>query len=84
VTGGYGWQKLERVDDERLAPLGYSTEQRFGGSLLGAGAVARALFPIDRAFLELGGTADLLAARRGEQTTSFVALGVEAGAGFSF
>jgi hypothetical protein len=83
VTGGYGWQKLERVDDERLAPLGYSTEQRFGGSLLGAGAVARALFPIDRAFLELGGTADLLAARRGEQTTSFVALGVEAGAGFS-
>jgi hypothetical protein len=58
VTGGYGWQKLERVDDERLTPLGYSTEQRFGGSLL--------------------------AARRGEQTTSFVALGVEAGAGFSF
>jgi hypothetical protein len=84
ALGGYGWQSLERVDDDRLASRGYPTEQRFEGSLLGGGVVARVIFPIDRAFLELGGTADLIGVRRGEQTTARFAAGAEMGAGWTF
>jgi hypothetical protein len=84
TTTQYGWQTLTRKDADRIERGGYSGETGFSGVAAGGGPSARVLVPIASGFVEIGGTFDVLATRRGTRMAAETVGAVEGGGGVTF